>query len=127
MKMSLLTEEQIVAILREHEEDVATAEACRRHGISSATLLKLEIQVLRHGCFRCPRGTTGQPPGPREAFTIDPSTPWTSYWTPSLRPARSTPEEAARRQCKINRFKSSWLWEPTPRHATREAAGLPLN
>ena len=68
MKMSLLTEEQIVAILREHEEDVATAEACRRHGISSATLLKLEIQVLRHGCFRCPRGTTGQPPRAPRSF-----------------------------------------------------------
>ena len=37
MKRSRFTEEQIIAILREQEAGVATAEACREHGISAAT------------------------------------------------------------------------------------------
>jgi putative transposase len=37
MKRPRLTEEQIIAILREQEAGVPMAEACRRHGISSAT------------------------------------------------------------------------------------------
>lgn len=37
MKKSRFTEEQIIAILREQEQGMATAEVCRRHGISSAT------------------------------------------------------------------------------------------
>lgn len=37
MKRSRFTEEQIIAILREQESGVKTAEMCRRHGISSAT------------------------------------------------------------------------------------------
>uniref|UniRef100_A4WY09 Transposase n=1 Tax=Cereibacter sphaeroides (strain ATCC 17025 / ATH 2.4.3) TaxID=349102 RepID=A4WY09_CERS5 len=37
MKRSRFTEEKIVAILREQESGVKTAEVCRRHGISSAT------------------------------------------------------------------------------------------
>ncbi|SET86193.1 putative transposase [Oceanicella actignis] len=37
MKRSRFTEEQIIAILREQESGVKTAEVCRRHGISSAT------------------------------------------------------------------------------------------
>jgi putative transposase len=37
MKRSRVTEEQIIAILREQEAGAKTAEVCRRHGISSAT------------------------------------------------------------------------------------------
>jgi putative transposase len=40
MKRSRFSEEQIIAILKEQEAGMATAEICRRHGISPATFYK---------------------------------------------------------------------------------------
>jgi putative transposase len=40
MKRSRFSEEQIIAILKEQEAGVATADVCRRHGVSSATFYK---------------------------------------------------------------------------------------
>jgi len=40
MKGSRFSEEQIIAILREHDAGAKTEEVCRRHGISSATFYK---------------------------------------------------------------------------------------
>jgi len=38
MKRKRFSDEQIIAILREHEAGVATADLCRKHGMSSASL-----------------------------------------------------------------------------------------
>jgi putative transposase len=40
MKRSRFSEEQIIAVLKEQEAGMPTAEVCRRHGISSATFCK---------------------------------------------------------------------------------------
>lgn len=40
MRGSRFREEQIIAILREQEAGVSTAEVCRKHGISGATFYK---------------------------------------------------------------------------------------
>ena len=40
MKRSRFSEEQIIAILKEHEAGMPTADVCRRHGVSSATFYK---------------------------------------------------------------------------------------
>lgn len=40
MKKSRFSEEQIIAILAEQERGMATAEVCRRHGVSQATFYK---------------------------------------------------------------------------------------
>ena len=38
MKRKRFTEEQIIAVLREHEAGMKTADSARKHGISEATL-----------------------------------------------------------------------------------------
>ena len=40
MRGSRFKEEQIIALLREQEAGLSTAEVCRKHGISSATFYK---------------------------------------------------------------------------------------
>ena len=40
MRRSRFSEEQIIAILREHEAGAKTVEVCRKHGISDATFYK---------------------------------------------------------------------------------------
>ena len=40
MKRSRFSEEQIIGVLKEQESGLATAEVCRRHGISPATFYK---------------------------------------------------------------------------------------
>ena len=40
MKRSRFTDEQIIGVLKEHEAGAATADVCRRHGISGATFYK---------------------------------------------------------------------------------------
>lgn len=40
MRKSRFTEEQIIAILAEQERGMATAEVCRKHGVSQGTFYK---------------------------------------------------------------------------------------
>jgi putative transposase len=40
MKRTRFTEEQIIAVLREHESGAKTADVCRKHGVSQATFYK---------------------------------------------------------------------------------------
>ena len=47
MKRSRFSEEQIIAILKEQEAGLPTADVCRRHGVSSATFYKVaSVNVL---------------------------------------------------------------------------------
>jgi hypothetical protein len=46
-----ITEEQIIAVLREHEAG-ATADLARKHGISEANAVQLESKVRRHASER---------------------------------------------------------------------------
>ena len=47
MKKSRFTEEQIFAILAEQERGMATAEVCRKHGISQGTFYKWKAKFGR--------------------------------------------------------------------------------
>jgi len=44
MRSSRFSEEQMIAILKEHEAGMPTAEVCRRHGISGATFYKYKAR-----------------------------------------------------------------------------------
>ena len=44
MKKSRYTEEQIIAILKQHEAGVKTSDLCREHGISDATFYNWKAQ-----------------------------------------------------------------------------------
>ena len=44
MKRSRFTEEQIIRILKEQEAGLPTAEVCRKHGISSASIYKYKAK-----------------------------------------------------------------------------------
>ena len=48
MKRSRFSEEQIIGILKEQEAGMATADVCRKHGVSSATfdLLPLDSAFM---------------------------------------------------------------------------------
>ncbi len=65
MKRSRFSEEQIIAILKEQEAGMATADVCRRHGISSATFYKWKAKYggleypRRAGFVRSRRRTVG--------------------------------------------------------------------
>jgi lambda repressor-like predicted transcriptional regulator len=50
MKKSRFSEEQIIAVLKEHQAGVAVADLCRKHGISGSTETGSGLPgALRHG------------------------------------------------------------------------------
>ena len=53
MKRSRFSEEQIIAVLKEQEAGMPTADVCRRHGISSAT-----FSASSPGTSHSPRGAS---------------------------------------------------------------------
>ena len=55
MQRSRFNEEQIVAVLKEQEGEISTAEACRRDGISSATFYKWKSKFGRLEVFEARR------------------------------------------------------------------------
>ena len=66
MRPSRFTEEQIIGMLKEQEAGAATADVCRKHGISSATFYKVQGEVWRDGRVGCapaedPRGRERPP------------------------------------------------------------------
>ncbi len=43
MKRSRFSEEQIIGMLKEQEAGMATADVCRKHGVSTATFYKYKV------------------------------------------------------------------------------------
>jgi putative transposase len=69
MKKTRFTEEQIIGILREHEAGAATADVCRKHGVSSATFYKWKAKYGGLDVSEAKRLRTagGREPSPEEA------------------------------------------------------------
>ncbi|GIU66460.1 hypothetical protein PsB1_0614 [Candidatus Phycosocius spiralis] len=44
MRKSRFTEQQIIAMIKEHESGMSTSEVCRKHGISDATFYKYKAK-----------------------------------------------------------------------------------
>ena len=51
MKRSRFSEEQVIAILKQHESGVSTADLCREHGMSSASFSHLWMSLPLQGFF----------------------------------------------------------------------------
>ena len=74
MKRSRFIEEQVIAYLKEQESGVATADVCRRHGMSGATFYKWKVTFdgLEVSDARRPRAPferiRGNPPERRRAL-----------------------------------------------------------
>lgn len=48
MRRNRLTEEQIIAVVNEHDASAKVADLVRKHGVSEATLYNSEKQIRRH-------------------------------------------------------------------------------
>lgn len=46
MKRTRFSEEQIIAILKEHEAGIPVAELCRKHGVSDASIYKWKARFV---------------------------------------------------------------------------------
>ena len=58
MKRSRFTEEQIIAVLKEQEAGMPTADVCRKHGISSATFYYLWTVLTASSSLMRPNGSS---------------------------------------------------------------------
>ena len=68
MKTSRFTDSQIMAVLKEAQAGVKVPDLCRTHGISTATILSMALEVRRHGRADggSVEGVGGQKPTPQE-------------------------------------------------------------
>ena len=60
MKRSRFNEEQIIAMLKEQEAGMPTADVCRKHGVSSATFYKYKAKYGGLEGEPCPPSVRGQ-------------------------------------------------------------------